>query len=136
MAELLVSQLEHAPLPLEATLVDALDRAASCSNNAAARNNAVALPHSYSWRWHSSSYNPLNLSRAVHGHAMDEQEAPQYEGSPELFMFLASTVHDMKNSISVLSGTLENLLAPPIRAPAPRIQPDGAHAVPDQAPQR
>jgi hypothetical protein len=42
---------------------------------------------------------------------MDEQEAPQYEGSPELFMFLASTVHDMKNSISVLSGTLENLLA-------------------------
>ncbi|TFW18238.1 sensor histidine kinase [Duganella callida] len=42
---------------------------------------------------------------------MDEQEAPQHEGSPELFMFLASTVHDMKNSISVLSGTLENLLA-------------------------
>jgi signal transduction histidine kinase len=42
---------------------------------------------------------------------MDEQEAPQNEGSPELFMFLASTVHDMKNSISVLSGTLENLLA-------------------------
>jgi two-component system sensor histidine kinase SenX3 len=31
-------------------------------------------------------------------------------GSPELFLFLASTVHDMKNSISVLSGTLENLL--------------------------
>jgi two-component system sensor histidine kinase SenX3 len=31
-------------------------------------------------------------------------------GSPELFVFLASTVHDMKNSISVLSGTLENLL--------------------------
>ena len=31
-------------------------------------------------------------------------------GSPELFMFLASTVHDMKNSISVLTGTLENLL--------------------------
>jgi len=28
-----------------------------------------------------------------------------------LFMFLASTVHDMKNSISVLSGTLENLIA-------------------------
>jgi two-component system sensor histidine kinase SenX3 len=42
---------------------------------------------------------------------MDEQEATQHEGSPELFMFLASTVHDMKNSISVLSGTLENLLA-------------------------
>lgn len=42
---------------------------------------------------------------------MDEQEAPQQQGSPELFMFLASTVHDMKNSISVLSGTLESLLA-------------------------
>ncbi|NYE63439.1 signal transduction histidine kinase [Duganella sp. 1224] len=42
---------------------------------------------------------------------MDEQAAQQHEGSPELFMFLASTVHDMKNSISVLSGTLENLLA-------------------------
>ncbi len=33
-----------------------------------------------------------------------------HTGSPELFMFLASTVHDMKNSISVLGGTLENLL--------------------------
>ncbi|WEF32637.1 HAMP domain-containing sensor histidine kinase [Pseudoduganella chitinolytica] len=33
-----------------------------------------------------------------------------HKGSPELFMFLASTVHDMKNSISVLGGTLENLL--------------------------
>jgi two-component system, OmpR family, sensor histidine kinase SenX3 len=32
-------------------------------------------------------------------------------GSNELFLFLASTVHDMKNSISVLSGTLETLLA-------------------------
>ncbi|MBV7538398.1 HAMP domain-containing histidine kinase [Duganella sp. sic0402] len=42
---------------------------------------------------------------------MDEPEAQQQEGSPELFMFLASTVHDMKNSISVLSGTLENLLS-------------------------
>ncbi len=31
--------------------------------------------------------------------------------SNELFMFLASTAHDMKNSISVLSGTLESLLA-------------------------
>jgi two-component system sensor histidine kinase SenX3 len=28
----------------------------------------------------------------------------------DLFLFLASTAHDMKNSISVLSGTLENLL--------------------------
>jgi signal transduction histidine kinase len=32
-------------------------------------------------------------------------------GSNALFVFLASTVHDMKNSISVLSGTLETLLA-------------------------
>lgn len=32
-------------------------------------------------------------------------------GSNELFLFLASTAHDMKNSISVLSGTLESLLA-------------------------
>jgi two-component system sensor histidine kinase SenX3 len=31
-------------------------------------------------------------------------------GSGELFLFLASTAHDMKNSISVLSGTLETLL--------------------------
>jgi two-component system sensor histidine kinase SenX3 len=30
--------------------------------------------------------------------------------SHELFLFLASTAHDMKNSISVLSGTLERLL--------------------------
>jgi signal transduction histidine kinase len=31
--------------------------------------------------------------------------------SHELFLFLASTAHDMKNSVSVLSGTLESLLA-------------------------
>lgn len=31
--------------------------------------------------------------------------------SNDLFLFLASTAHDMKNSISVLSGTLETLLA-------------------------
>jgi len=43
-------------------------------------------------------------------------------GSPELFLFLASTVHDMKNSISVLSGTLENLLDARVR------HPDGAEA--------
>ncbi|GJI99449.1 sensor histidine kinase [Duganella caerulea] len=42
---------------------------------------------------------------------MDEEDAQHHEGSPELFMFLASTVHDMKNSIGVLNGTLENLLA-------------------------
>jgi signal transduction histidine kinase len=40
--------------------------------------------------------------------------------SPELFLFLASTAHDMKNSISVLSGTLERLIdgaAPSIAQP-------------------
>lgn len=37
---------------------------------------------------------------------MDDQA-----GAPELFLFLASTVHDMKNSIGVLSGTLEQLLS-------------------------
>jgi two-component system sensor histidine kinase SenX3 len=38
---------------------------------------------------------------------MDEpSQAPEHE----LFLFLASTAHDMKNSISVLSGTLERLL--------------------------
>jgi len=55
---------------------------------------------------------------------MDEEEAQQHEGSPELFMFLASTVHDMKNSISVLSGTLENLLATP---QAQQAAPESAH---------
>ncbi|MFC0253717.1 sensor histidine kinase [Massilia consociata] len=35
------------------------------------------------------------------------EDTPQ---SNELFLFLASTAHDMKNSISVLSGTLERLL--------------------------
>ncbi len=54
---------------------------------------------------------------------MDDQAEDQ-SGSPELFLFLASTVHDMKNSISVLSGTLERLLnssapgAPVLAAPA------------------
>jgi two-component system sensor histidine kinase SenX3 len=40
--------------------------------------------------------------------------------SHELFLFLASTAHDMKNSISVLSGTLERLLldASPATGPA------------------
>jgi signal transduction histidine kinase len=32
-------------------------------------------------------------------------------GSNELSLFLASTAHDMKNSVSVLAGTLEKLLA-------------------------
>ena len=35
------------------------------------------------------------------------EDTPQ---SKDLFLFLASTAHDMKNSISVLSGTLERLL--------------------------
>ena len=34
----------------------------------------------------------------------------EHTSSPELFLFLASTAHDMKNSISVLAGTLEKLL--------------------------
>ncbi|MCG2585021.1 HAMP domain-containing histidine kinase [Massilia sp. TS11] len=33
-----------------------------------------------------------------------------HSSHPDLFMFLASTAHDMKNSVSVLSGTLESLL--------------------------
>ena len=37
---------------------------------------------------------------------MDDSPSPH-----ELFLFLASTAHDMKNSISVLSGTLETILA-------------------------
>lgn len=50
---------------------------------------------------------------------MDDDLSQHYQGSPELLMFLASTVHDMKNSISVLSGTLEHLLAAtPAAAPA------------------
>jgi signal transduction histidine kinase len=50
-------------------------------------------------------------------------------GAPELFLFLASTVHDMKNSIGVLSGTLEQLLsaAPP---PAPADTDPAATAEP------
>ena len=32
---------------------------------------------------------------------------------PDLSLFLASAAHDMKNSVSMLSGTLENLLADP-----------------------
>ncbi len=41
-------------------------------------------------------------------------------GANDLFLFLASTAHDMKNSISVLSGTLEALLddATPAIGPA------------------
>jgi two-component system sensor histidine kinase SenX3 len=44
---------------------------------------------------------------------MDEPLADTLPDTPnthDLFLFLASTAHDMKNSISVLSGTLERLL--------------------------
>jgi len=53
---------------------------------------------------------------------MDDQT-----GSPELFLFLASTVHDMKNSISVLSGTLENLLVQAQPGQEPQGYPQMAH---------
>ena len=43
--------------------------------------------------------------------------------SDELFMFLASTAHDMKNSVSVLSGTLESLLG----AATPQAQTESAY---------
>jgi two-component system sensor histidine kinase SenX3 len=33
------------------------------------------------------------------------------QNKPDLAMFLASSAHDMKNSVSMLSGTLENLLS-------------------------
>ena len=55
---------------------------------------------------------------------MDEEDAQHHAGSPELFMFLASTVHDMKNSIGVLNGTLENLMAATPATSASPEQPD------------
>jgi two-component system sensor histidine kinase SenX3 len=55
----------------------------------------------------------------------------------ELFMFLASTAHDMKNSISVLSGTLERLLAPTppagMAGAAPDLMPASDPAYPQMA---
>ncbi len=39
-----------------------------------------------------------------------DDDLMQEQEEPELFMFLASTAHDMKNSISVLCCTLERLL--------------------------
>jgi len=59
---------------------------------------------------------------------MDEYQAQHYEGSPELLMFLASTVHDMKNSISVLSGTLENLIAGSAPGSTPASAPPASSA--------
>jgi two-component system sensor histidine kinase SenX3 len=41
---------------------------------------------------------------------MDDTDDATGTTPPDLFLFLASTVHDMKNSISVLSGTMETLL--------------------------
>jgi len=38
-------------------------------------------------------------------------DTPSANEPNDLFLFLASTAHDMKNSISVLAGTLESLLA-------------------------
>ncbi|MDB5951007.1 MAG: ATP-binding protein [Massilia sp.] len=53
--------------------------------------------------------------------AMDAMDAMDDKpGSNEMFLFLASTAHDMKNSIGMLSGTLEALLddASPTIGPA------------------
>jgi two-component system sensor histidine kinase SenX3 len=46
------------------------------------------------------------VATPVEGLKMDDTPS-----SKELFLFLASTAHDMKNSLSVLTGTLEGLLA-------------------------
>ena len=43
--------------------------------------------------------------------------------SHDLFLFLASTAHDMKNSISVLSGTLERLLVAQSSLPSTKTDP-------------
>lgn len=48
---------------------------------------------------------------------MDDNDQP-----PEFALFLASAVHDMKNSIGMLSGTLESLLADPSNKTAPAHQ--------------
>lgn len=58
---------------------------------------------------------------------MDRTPGDASPSSSELFLFLASTAHDMKNSISVLSGTLETLLA---NTPPPA---DNAAAYPQMA---
>ena len=44
--------------------------------------------------------------------------------APELSLFLASTAHDMKNSISVLSGTLERLLVAHSSQASPQTDPE------------
>ncbi|ALK95562.1 histidine kinase [Massilia sp. WF1] len=48
---------------------------------------------------------------------------PDTPNTHDLFLFLASTAHDMKNSISVLSGTLEHLLAANPSSSSPQAEP-------------
>jgi len=54
---------------------------------------------------------------------------PDTPDTHDLFLFLASTAHDMKNSLSVLSGTLERLLVAPPSPSAPK----GDSAYPEMA---
>lgn len=44
------------------------------------------------------------------------------QNRPDMSLFLASAAHDMKNSVSMLSGTLENLLADASAKMAPAYQ--------------
>ena len=56
-------------------------------------------------------------------------DTPAGAGANELSLFLASTAHDMKNSLGVLSGTLEKLLDARLNG----TQADSAEAVPQMA---
>lgn len=47
---------------------------------------------------------------------------PDTPNAHELFLFLAATAHDMKNSISVLSGTLERLLGANLPDSSPQTE--------------
>lgn len=47
----------------------------------------------------------------LHAHTVGADKVEDQTCSPEFSLFLAATVHDMKNSVSVVSGTLESLLA-------------------------
>src|SRR5213595_3628665 len=47
-------------------------------------------------------------------------DPPDTPHTQDLFLFLASTAHDMKNSLSVLSGTLERLLVAQSALPSPK----------------
>jgi two-component system sensor histidine kinase SenX3 len=44
---------------------------------------------------------------------MDEQQASKDMDTPPMVMFLAAGAHDVKNTMSVIAGTLETLLADP-----------------------